>query len=40
LTQPLWGGDNIKKSDSFDIKEKQEYLEMYQNLNIIEESKV
>jgi hypothetical protein len=38
--QPLCGGDNIKKSDSFDIKEKQKYLEMYQNLNIIEENQI
>ena len=30
--QPLWGGDNIKKSDSYDTIEKEEYLEMYKNL--------
>jgi hypothetical protein len=30
--QPLWGGDNIKKSDTFDIKEKEQYMEMYINL--------
>jgi hypothetical protein len=27
--QPLWGKDNIIKSDTFDNKEKEEYIEMY-----------
>lgn len=30
--QPLWGKDNIVKSDTFDTKEKEEYLELYKNL--------
>jgi hypothetical protein len=29
--QPLWGRDNIVKSDDYDPDEKEEYLEMYKN---------
>ncbi len=30
--QPLWGKDNIIKSDFFDIKDKEKYMEMYNNI--------
>ncbi len=36
--QPLWGKDNIKKSNNFDPEEKEAYLEMFKNKGDEEDS--